>query len=119
MKKTREYYEEYYKELLDLGYVEGQELTPEQVRQYRQGILPPGVRPENIVQWGTTDIYKYVPDIDGEEFMKKSQFLMIRHLRTIKRCLVFIVVLIAVGLSVSAIAWLIAATQAGNYYAGF
>lgn len=118
MKKTREYYKEYYKELLDLGYVEGQELTPEQVRQYRQGILPPGVRPENIVQWGTTDIYKYVPDIDAEEFTKKSQFLTIRHLRTIKRCLIFIVVLIAIGLSVSAIAWLVAATQAGNYYAG-
>ena len=115
MKKTREYYKEYYKELLDLGYLDGQELTPEQVRQYRQGILPPGVRPENIVQWGTTDIYKYVPDIDGEEFMKKSQFITIRHLRTIKKCLVFIVVLIAINLGASVIAGLAAIMQAVSY----
>lgn len=111
MKKTREYY----KELLDLGYVKGQELTPEQMRQYRQGILPPGVTPGNIVQWGTTDIYKYVPDIDGEEFMKKSQFLMIRHLRTIKNCLVFIVVLIAIGMGMGVIAGLAAIMQAISY----
>ncbi len=111
MKKTREYY----KELLDLGYVEGQELTPEQVRQYKQGILPPGVRPENIVNWPTYEYYTYCPDIDSEEFMKKSQFITIRHLRTIKKCLVFIVVLIAINLGASVIAGLAAIMQAVSY----
>lgn len=111
MKKTREYY----KELLDLGYVEGQELTPEQVRQYEQGILPPGVRPENIVNWPTYEYYTYCPDIDSEEFMKKSQFITIRHLRTIKKCLVFIVVLIAINLGASVIAGLAAIMQAVSY----
>lgn len=111
MKKTREYY----KELLDLGYVEGQELTSEQMRQYRQGILPPGVRPENIVNWPTYEYYTYCPDIDSEEFMKKSQFITIRHLRTIKKCLVFIVVLIAINLGASVIAGLAAIMQAVSY----
>lgn len=111
MKKTREYY----KELLDLGYVEGQELTPEQVRQYKQGILPPGVRPENIVNWPTYEYYTYCSDIDSEEFMKKSQFITIRHLRTIKKCLVFIVVLIAINLGASVIAGLAAIMQAISY----
>lgn len=115
MKKTREYY----KELLDLGYTKGRKLSKEEkqlfIKQQESGSAP-----VNIV-WAsdTTDDLYEIEEPDGEEFMKKSQFLMIRHLRTIKRCLVFIVVLIAVGLSVSAIAWLIAATQAGNYYAGF
>lgn len=110
MKKTREYY----KELLDLGYVKGQELTPEQVRQYKQGMLPPGVTPENIVNWPTYERYTYCPDIDAEEFMKKSQLLTIRHLRTIKKCLVFIVVLIAIGLGIAALAGFTAITQAAN-----
>lgn len=115
MKKTREYY----KELLDLGYTKGRKLSKEEkqlfIKQQESGSAP-----VNIV-WAsdTTDDLYEIEEPDGEEFMKKSQFLMIRHLRTIKRCLVFIVVLIAVGLSASAIAWLIAATQAGNYYAGF
>ncbi len=115
MKKTREYY----KELLDLGYTKGRKLSKEEKKLFfkQQEI---GSVPANIV-WvadSTDDLYE-VEEPDNEEFMKKSQFLMIRHLRTIKRCLIFIVVLIAVGLSVSAIAWLITATQAGNYYAGF
>lgn len=115
MKKTREYY----KELLDLGYTKGRKLSKEEkqlfIKQQESGSAP-----VNIV-WAsdTTDDLYEIEEPDGEEFMKKSQFLMIRHLRTIKRCLVFIVVLIAVGLSASAIAWLIAATQAGNYYTGF
>lgn len=105
MKKTREYY----KELLDLGYVKGQGLTLEQIRQYRQGVLPPGVTPENIVQRDTADIY--VPDIDAEEFMKKSNFLTIRNLRAIKRCLIFIVVLLAIGIAVGLIAGISALSQ--------
>ena len=114
MKKTREYY----KELLDLGYTKGRKLSKEEKKLFfRQQEV--GAAPDNIV-WGaesTGDLYE-VEEPDSEEFMKKSYLLTIRHLRTIKNCLIFIVALIGIGLSVSAIAWLVAATQAGNYYAG-
>lgn len=114
MKKTREYY----KELLELGYVKGRKLSKEEKQLFMKQ-QQSGSAPDNIV-WAadaTDDLYE-IEEPDAEEFMKKSQLLTIRHLRTIKKCLVFIVVLIAIGLSVSAIAWLVAATQAGNYYAG-
>lgn len=110
MKKTREYY----KELLDLGYVKGRKLSKEEKQLFMKQ-QQSGSSPDNIV-WAsdTTDDLYEIEEPDGEEFMKKSQLLMIRHLRTIKRCLVFIVVLIAIGLGIAALAGFTAITQAAN-----
>ena len=81
MKKTREYY----KELLDLGYTKGRKLSKEEKQLFMKQ-QQSGSAPDNIV-WAsdTTDDLYEIEEPDGEEFMKKSQFLVIRHLRTIKK----------------------------------
>ena len=107
MKRTREYY----KGLLDLGYTKGKRLSKEEKQLFfRQREM--GAVPNNIVfgDDASGELFE-VEDIDAEEFMKKSSFLMIRHLRAIKRCLIFIVVLFAIGIAVGLIAGIAALSQ--------
>lgn len=107
MKKTRAYY----KELLDLGYTKGKRLSKEEKQLFfRQ--QETGAASDNIVFGADAsgDLYE-VEDIDAEEFMKKSNFLTIRNLRAIKRCLIFIVVLLAIGIAVGLIAGISALSQ--------
>ena len=93
MKKTKEYY----KDLLFLGYDQGERLTKEEVMQYKNSLASNQPTPENIVYGLDQRLYK-VEDVDDEEFTRHSSLLLIKNLCTIKKCLVGIVVLIAVGL---------------------
>ncbi len=99
MKKTKEYY----KDLLFLGYTQGERLTKEEVIQYKSSLASNQPTPENIVYGLDERLYK-VDDVDDEEFNRHSSLLLIKNLRTIKKCLIFLVVLIAVGLVFGAMA---------------
>ncbi len=71
--------------MLDLGYTKGRKLSKEEKQLFMKQ-QQSGSAPDNIV-WAsdTTDDLYEIEEPDGEEFMKKSQFLVIRHLRTIKK----------------------------------
>lgn len=105
MKKTREYYTD----LVDLEYTNGRVLT----RGEEDSVCKHGV-PENVIS--TQEGLIAVEDIDAEEFLKKSNFLMIRRLmeiskelHTIKLCLLFLSILAGIAVAASTLSLILTA----------
>ena len=95
MKKTKEYYQE----LLDLDFVKGEKLTKAEEDHHRASLKAGISVDNNIVEYRIND-----EDINAETLKEKFMFLTVKHLRTIKSCLLVLTVLALIGVGIGIIA---------------
>lgn len=102
MKKTKEYYQE----LLDLDFVKGEKLTKAEEDHHRASLKAGISVDNNIVEYGTSGTYRRIndEDISAEALKEKFMFLTVKHLRTIKSCLLVLTVLALIGVGIGIIA---------------
>lgn len=93
-------------ELLDLDFVKGEKLTKAEEEQHRASLKAGISVDNNIVEYGTSGTYRRIndEDINAETLKEKFMFLTVKHLRTIKSCLLVLTVLALIGVGIGIIA---------------